>query len=138
MNAPKKIWAWPDRGRRESVTGRWSCNTYSSDLTEAYILAALIALTGLAAMVRWRRWRQFMDERRQVLTLDFSRSSLEACGHFTNQARYFVARHFLLPHKLSLRIAPKHRAAVACGERGEFHAALSIGSRARITKPSDL
>ncbi len=40
MNAPKKIWAWPDRGRRESVTGRWSCNTYSSDLTEAYILAA--------------------------------------------------------------------------------------------------
>lgn len=40
MDAPKKIWAWPDRGRRESVTGRWSCNTYSSDLTEAYILAA--------------------------------------------------------------------------------------------------
>ncbi len=40
MNAPKKICAWPDRGRRESVTGRWSCNTYSSDLTEAYILAA--------------------------------------------------------------------------------------------------
>ena len=40
MDAPKRIWAWPDRGRRESVTGRWSCNTYSSDLTEAYILAA--------------------------------------------------------------------------------------------------
>jgi hypothetical protein len=39
MDAPKRIWAWPDRGRRESVTGRWSCNTYSSDLTEAYILA---------------------------------------------------------------------------------------------------
>ncbi len=40
MDAPKKIWAWPDRGRRESVTGRWSCNTYNSDLTEAYVLAA--------------------------------------------------------------------------------------------------
>ncbi len=38
--APKRIWAWPDKGNPESVTGRWSCNTYSSDLTQSYILAA--------------------------------------------------------------------------------------------------
>ena len=38
--APKRIWAWPDKGNPESVTGRWSCNTYSSDLTQPYILAA--------------------------------------------------------------------------------------------------
>lgn len=37
--APKRIWAWPDKGNPESVTGRWSCNTYSSDLTQSYILA---------------------------------------------------------------------------------------------------
>lgn len=36
--APKRIWAWPDKGNPESVTGRWSCNTYSSDLTQSYIL----------------------------------------------------------------------------------------------------
>lgn len=74
----------------------------------------------------------------QALTLDFTRSSLEACGHFTDQARYFVARHFLLPHKLTLSIAPQHRAAVNRGECGQLHAALSIGSSARITKPSAL
>lgn len=38
--AQKRIWAWPDKGNPESVTGRWSCNTYSSDLTQSYILAA--------------------------------------------------------------------------------------------------
>ena len=79
MDAPKRIWAWPDY-TEGWMTGSWSANTYSAEPVCEYILAAehaRIVTEKDARIARLREANGILEDALQEVGDDYPGSSCQ-------------------------------------------------------------